>query len=221
MQRPLLRPSEVIQQLDAVFRHLRSRIPQERLVRLAHTSIIEYKACVSVAPVVTEVFGLPLPGCLERAETHEPLTTSAAKQVSFRSTEIPSLEPLHYTYHQMDRSMAMNLVRDLERPPATLGDRDCASLIRGQIPTDMLELRVLYDLCRGKGRPTHSHLSAGASNAWEAPSIHCLWVVGDSPDCAAQHIYTFHTSCPHTSPKSRCRGPTSCCPTTPTAPTED
>ena len=67
MQLTLGRPSNMIDEVKSVLCHLRSRVPNQRLVRLSHASVVKDQTRILVALIsvriltMAEIFGLPLP----------------------------------------------------------------------------------------------------------------------------------------------------------------
>lgn len=58
-----IKPADVDEKVDEITGHFRGRVPAQRLVTLAHTTVVEDEAGVLVAFLVAEVAGLPFPGC--------------------------------------------------------------------------------------------------------------------------------------------------------------
>ena len=69
---------------------------------------------------MSKVLGLPLPGGLERAETHDP--------------------------DKMLGSVTVNFVGNVQRSAATSGDGDSAFSIWSEVVTDMGEFGVFFEL---------------------------------------------------------------------------
>ena len=77
----LLRPADVIQELDEILRHLGSGVSQKRLATLAHAPVVESERCIFVGLGVSEILELSLPCFHETAQSHNPLhkNTSISK----------------------------------------------------------------------------------------------------------------------------------------------
>lgn len=80
MQLPLLRPAHMINHLEQIARHLRRRVPHERLVALTHPTIIHNQRGILVRLLVRKVLSLALPGPLEATQSHDPLSTQRGKK---------------------------------------------------------------------------------------------------------------------------------------------
>lgn len=163
----LLRPADVIQELDEILRHLGSGVSQKRLATLAHAPVVESERCIFVGLGVSEILELSLPCFHETAQSHNPLhkriTISKPLRNAIKPHQDSSDRTSRNTYHNLARPVPVDFIGQFQRASATFRHIDRVFLGGLQVPVHVRVLWVGRDFCGCERSGRRLLISSGVS----------------------------------------------------------